>query len=314
MSSSEYNEIIEKYETSKSTILKLEQEVNSLKLDFSSCLQDKDKLTEKNKMIVEENSDLLEKYNTIKCKIEKTEQYSSSIKGENLSYKDMISRLEEKTRILQIENEKLTSRMQELKNKEYDFNKHREENSKLYNIESKLKEELNKTIDENVKLKNDNETKTKAYDSMKLNFSATLNRISRENTLKDEQLADLNKRLDDALYNNGTKKLCDQIEVLKKDRDEILEKLYNDTKRFQVEIKEINEKLETNQKSLDEKDKIVNDTITNFENEKNSNEQIQNDLKEQFMLNLNSQNELYSKQIQEKEERIKKLESLLIEK
>ena len=50
-----------------------------------------------------------------------------------------------------------------------------------------------------------------------------------------------------------------------------------------------------------------------FENEKKTNEQIQNDLKEQFALNLNSQQELYSKQIQDKEERIKKLEGVLLE-
>lgn len=314
LSTSEYNEISEKYENCKTVNLKYEQDINSLKLELISLLQEKDKLTEKNKLVLEENSQLLEKYTYVKLKIEKSEQDTSSVKGENLSQKDSINRLEEKLRIIQLENDKLNTRMQELKNKEYDFNKHREENSRLYNNESKLKEELNKTTDENVKLKNENETKTKAYDSMKLNFSATLNRISRENTVKDEQLADLNKRLDDALYNNGTKKLNDQIEVLKKDRDEILEKLYNDTKRFQNEIKEMNEKILLNEKAIEEKDKIVKDTTVSLENEKKTNEQIQNDIKEQFMLNLNSQQELYSKQIQEKEERIKKLESVLIEK
>ena len=313
ISSSDYNEIREKNENMKTDILKLEQDINSLKLDFVSVLQEKDKLSEKNRLLTEENSQMLEKYTFVKLKIEKIEQDSSSVKGENMSHKDMISRLEEKVRIFQIENDSLTNRMQELKNKEYDFNKHREENSKLYNIETKLRDELNKTIDENVKLKNDNESKTKAYDSMKLNFSATLNRISRENTVKDEQLADLNKRLDDALYNNGTKKLTDQIEVLKKDRDEILEKLYNDTKRFQVELKELNEKINLNQSISEEKEKLLSETLNKFEIEKNTNQQIQNDLKEQFALNLNSQQELYSKQIQEKEERIKKLEGVLIE-
>jgi hypothetical protein len=314
LSSSEYTELCEKYENSKTANLKYEQDINSIKIEIISLLQEKDKLNEKNKIISEENSQLTERYNNIKLKLEKIEEDTSSVKGENLSQKDIINRLEEKIRITDLENEKLNTRMQDLKNKEYDFNKHREENSRLYNIELKLKEELSKTLDENVKLKNENQTKNKSYESMKMNFTTTLNRISRENVLKDEQIADLNKRLDDALYNNGTKKLSDQIEVLKKDRDEILEKLYNDSKRFQAEIKEMNEKILLNEKSIEEKETIIKDTLMNLENEKKINEQIQNDMKDQFMLNLINQQELHSKQIQEKEERIKKLESFLNDK
>lgn len=314
LSSSEYTELCEKYENSKTANLKYEQDINSIKIEIISLLQEKDKLNEKNKIISEENSQLTERYNNIKLKLEKIEEDTSSVKGENLSQKDIINRLEEKIRITDLENEKLNTRMQDLKNKEYDFNKHREENSRLYNIELKLKEELSKTLDENVKLKNENQTKNKSYESIKMNFTTTLNRISRENTVKDEQIADLNKRLDDALYNNGTKKLSDQIEVLKKDRDEILEKLYNDSKRFQAEIKEMNEKILLNEKSIEEKETIIKDTLMNLENEKKINEQIQNDMKDQFMLNLNNQQELHSKQIQEKEERIKKLESFLNDK
>ena len=190
-----------------------------------------------------------QEYEIINCKnieyksiIEKAEQNMSILKCEILVNHEEKERYIEKLKILDDSQGKMELKFIELKNKEYEYIRMKDQVQKLSLSETKIKEELSRIVDELNFVKTDNDKKTRAYDAMKNNFSKISLKLSQDIKAKEEIIEQLKKQQTELENKSEIKRLKEYIEFLEKYKEEGIEKSCIELKKYEENL----EKYENN--------------------------------------------------------------------
>ena len=195
--------------------------------------------------------------------IEKAEQNMSILKAEIIVNYEEKERYVEKLKKLDESQNKMELKIIELKNKEHEYKRMKEEVEKLTISESNLKNDLTRISEELNFVKTDNDKKSRAYDAMKNNFSKTSLKLSQDVKAKEEMIEQLKKQLTDIENKSELKRLKEYIEFLEKYKEEGIEKSCVELKKYEENLRNCKEHYENR---IEELKQLLQKQVQNFTN------------------------------------------------
>ena len=187
--------------------------------------------------ILDECQKEVEKNNEYKEIIERAEQTVSILKAELIVNHEEKERYIEKLKLLDLLQGKNEQKLVELKNKEYEYSRMREENARVVASEVKIKEEITKIAEELTFVRQENDRKGKTYELMKNNLTKGLNKATQDIRAKEELIEFMKKQYEELENKGEIKRLKDYIQFLEKYKEEGNEKSIIDKKNYEDTIK-----------------------------------------------------------------------------